>query len=123
MEKLRPIVSASEYLLSQKSEDLDPSLYPEHTSKKKVNCYVFETVLEKYVKDGKEKSYTRTMRVDKNNQVCEIYSEFISSGDHYLYDRSIIDNIKTVPPKLRNNFTGKYIEMDFSQNIAFDAKR
>ena len=54
MEKLRPIVSASEYLLSQKSEDLDPSLYPERTSKKKVNYYVFETVLEKYVKDGKE---------------------------------------------------------------------
>ena len=62
------------------------------------------------------------MRVDKNNQVCDIYSEFISSGDHYLCHRSVVDNIKTVLPKLRNNFTGKYIEMDFSQNVALTPK-
>ena len=76
MEKLRPIVSASEYLLSQKSEDLDPPLYPERTSKKKVNYYVFETVLEKYVKDGKEKSYTITTRVDKIIR-CVIFIQYI----------------------------------------------
>ena len=122
LEKLSPIISASEYLKSQKAKDLDHALYPGRTSKKRVNYYVFETLLESYVKDGNTNSYTRTTRVDKNEPVCDVYSDFISSGERYLYHRSIVKNIKSVLPKIRKSFTGKYIEMDFSQNIALKPK-
>lgn len=76
------ITSVSNYISLQKSQDLDPALYPERNSKKKVNYYVFEVVLEKYVKNGIEKSYTRATRVDKNDHVSDIYAKLISSGEH-----------------------------------------
>ena len=92
MEKLKPILSVTEYLKSQKAETLDHASYPERTSKKSVNYYVFETVLETYVKQGKTKSYTRTTRVDKNEPVSDLYSHFISNDERYLYHRTVVDN-------------------------------
>ena len=77
LEKLPPIISASEYLKSQKAKGLDHALYPERILKKRVNYHVFETVLESYVKDGNTKSYTKTTRVDKKEPVCDVYSDFI----------------------------------------------
>ena len=68
------------------------------------------------------KTYTRTTRVDKNESVCDIHSDVMASGERYLYHRSIVDNIKVVLTKIRENFGGTYIEMDFSQNIAFKNK-
>ena len=66
LEKLQPIYSVTEYLQSQEDDDADHALYPGWSSKKNVNYYVFESVLESYVKEGVTKTYTRTTRVDKN---------------------------------------------------------
>ena len=122
MEKLKPILSVTEYLKSQKAETLDHASYPERTSKKSVNYYVFETVLETYVKQGKTRSYTRTTRVDKNKAVSDLYSHFISNGERYLYHRRVVDNINSKLPKIRVSFPGKYLEMDPSQNISLKTK-
>ena len=121
LEKLPPIYSVTDYLKSQEAGDVDNASYPERTSKKSVNYYVFESVLKSYVK-GVTKTYTRTTRVDKNEPVCDLYANFVSSGERYFYHRSIVDNIKSVLPKIRESFNGKYIEMDFSQNIALKTK-
>ena len=91
-------------------------------TKKIENYYVFKSVLESYVKEGVTKTYLRTTRVDKNESVCNIYASLVPNGECYLYHRSIVDNIKAVLPKLWESFTGKYIEMDFSQNISLKTK-
>ena len=122
MEKLKPILSVTEYLKSQKAKTLDHASYLECTSKKSVNYYVFEAVLETYVKQGKTKSYTRTTRVHKNEPVSKLYLHFIFNGERYLYHRTVVDNIKSKLPKIRESFPGKYLKMDFSQNIALRTK-
>ena len=120
LEKLHSIDSVTEYLKAQK--DSDATSYPERTSTKSVNYHVFESVLESYVKLGVTNTYTRTTRVDKNKPVSELYEDFVGDGERYLYHRSIVDNIKTTLPKIREHFNGTYIEMDFSQNIALKPK-
>ena len=93
-------------------------MYPERSSKKNLNYYVFESILERNVKEGVTGTYTRTTGVNKNESVCDIYADLVGSGERYLYHRSIVDKIKVVLPKIRESFTGIYIEMDFSQKIA-----
>ena len=83
---------------------------------------MFLRLLETYLKQGKTKSYTRTTRVDKNEPVSDLYSHFISNGERYLYHRTVVDNIKSKQPKIHESFSGKYLEMDFSQNIALKTK-
>ena len=73
----------------------------ERSSKKNVNYYVFESVLESYVKEGVTLIYTRTTRVDKNESVYDIYADLVDNGERYLYHRSTADNIKAVLPKVR----------------------
>ena len=43
---------------------------------------------------------TRTTRVDKNESVCDIYTDLVASGECYLYHRSVVDNITAVIPIL-----------------------
>ena len=74
--------------------------YPERSSKKNVNYYVFESVLESYVKEDVTKKYTRTTRVHKNESGCEVYADLVASGERYLYHRSIVDNTNAVLPKI-----------------------
>ena len=68
------------------------------------------------------KTYTRANRVDKNESVCNIYADLVASGERYLYHQSTVDNIKAVLPKMLESFTGKYIKMDFPQNILLKTK-
>ena len=53
-EKLKPIYSVTEYLKSQEADDANHTLHPERPSKKNVNYYVFESVLESYVKNNQD---------------------------------------------------------------------
>ena len=115
-------MSVTKYLKSQKAETLDHASYPGRTSKSNVTYYVFETVLETYVKQGKTKSYTRTTRVDNNEPVSDLYSHFISNTERYQYHCTVIDNIRSKLPKIRESFPGKYLDMNFSQNIALKIK-
>ena len=103
LEKLQPICLVTKYLLSQETDDANHALYPEQSSKKNVNYYVLESVLESYVKEGVTKTYIRTTRGNKNESVCDIYVDLVASGERYLYHQSIVDNIKAVLPKIRVN--------------------
>ena len=87
-----------------------------------MNYYVFESALESYGKEGVTKTYTRANRVDKNESVCNIYADLAASGERYLYHQSTADNIKVVLRKILEIFTGKYIKMDFPQNILLKTK-
>ena len=122
IEKLQPVYSVTGSFQSQEDDDANHALYPKQSSKENVNYYIFESVLQDYVKEGVTKTYTRTTRVDKNESVCDIYADYVASGEHYLSHLSIVDNIKAVLLKIRESFTGKYIEMDFAQNIALKTK-
>ena len=103
LEKLQPICLVTKYLLSQETDDVNHALHPEQSSKKNVNCYVLESVLESYVKEGVTKTYIRTTRGNKNESVCDIYVDLVASGERYLYHQSIVDNIKAVLPKIQVN--------------------
>lgn len=100
-EKLQPIYSVTKNLKSQEADDANHALQPEQSSKKNVSYYVFEAVLESYVKEGVTKAYTGTTRVYKNESVCEIYADLVASGESYLYHRSIVDDINAFLPKIR----------------------
>ena len=71
---------------------------------------------------GVTKEYSRTTRVDKKDPVCDIFSKLMSIEDNYLRHRSHVDNINSVLPKIKERFTGTYIEMDFSENLALITK-
>ena len=71
---------------------------------------------------GVTKEYSRTTRVDKEEPVCDIFSKLMSIGGKYLRHRSHVDNINSVLPKIKERFTGTYIEMDFSENLALKTR-
>ena len=96
--------------------------HPERASKKTINYHVFEVKIESFVKMGVTEEYSRTTRVDKKEPVCDIFSKLMWIGDKYLRHRSHVDNINSVLPKIKERFTGTYIEMDFSENLALKMK-
>ena len=65
------------------SEELEKT-YPEFSSSKLTMYYIFEKKTETYIKDGIEKSYERTARVDKTDKVSKVVEQLINSGANYL---------------------------------------
>ena len=96
--------------------------YPESLDKKEINYYIFGRTNETYIKDGDTKEYARTARIEKKEPVYEIIRCLISSSDNYLRHRSHVDNISKVLPLIRESFEGRYIELDFSENISMKPK-
>ena len=80
--------------------------------------------LETYIKNGEEKSYERTTRIDKSDKVSCIVQQLVDSGGSYLRHRKHVKNIATIFPKIRERERqkGRYIEIDFSENIAIKTK-
>ena len=103
------------------TEDLEKH-NPEFNSPKETSYYVFGKKTETYIKNGVEKSYERTTRVDKTHKVCEIVEQLVESGLSYLRHRQHVENINKVIPKIRERHEEKYIEMDFSENIALKTR-
>ena len=60
------------------------------------------------------------MRIDKSDKVNDIVQQLVDSGDSYLRHWKHADS--TVLPKIKERLAGKYIEMDFSENIALNTK-
>ena len=91
VEKLKPILSVTEYLKSQKAETLDHASYPERTSKKSVNYYVFETVLETYIYKLKPNRTPEQPGWTRTNQcpTC-IHISFLMVNDTYITARWLI---------------------------------
>ena len=98
---------------------------PECTSNKEVSFYLFEIKDECYHKNGIKKTYNRTARVDKKKKVSEIVRMLLVQSSVYLgsvYLRSHVDNISKVLPLIKETFNGRYIELDFSENLAMKPK-
>ena len=79
--------------------------------------------MESYLRDGKTIKYTRTARRDTTEPLSEIVKLMVKSGPEYLKHRSYVENISTVViPVMKNSFTGHFIELDFSENLAITPK-
>ena len=120
-QKLPLHTSVTDFLNDQDSHD-HRTKYPECYDKSEVSFYVFEKKEETYFKNGIEKSYERVARIDKKMEVKEVVKILIEQGGSYLRHRSHVANIKSTLPLIRESFNGKYIEMDFSENIAMKTK-
>ena len=121
---LSPHTSVTEYLLALSSEteaDIKKN-YPEVHDEKVINYYIFGKKNESYLKNGKTVTYSRTCRMDMMHPVCEIGKELIDAKNNYLVHRSHVDNIAIVFPVIKEAFEGKFIELDFSENLAMKPK-
>ena len=97
--------------------------YPEYEVIKIVNYYLYEKKVEQYFnKDGQKVEYTRTARVDKRDTVSSVVGQLMKNAENYLQHRSYVNNSVTVLPLIRESFKGHYIELDFSENLAFKPK-
>ena len=96
--------------------------YPECSSKEEVCYYVFKTKEESYIKNGERKMYIRTARVDKKEVVNEVVKKLLSQSNTYLRHRFHVNNIAKVFPLIKETFNGRYIELDFSENLTMKPK-
>ena len=99
------------------------SLFPERENDKEAHYCVYERKTECYKgKDGNDVKYTRTAKVDKKEKVFELVNSLLKNTPRYLKHRSYVDNVNYVLPILKKKFSGKYIELDFSENLALRPK-
>ena len=95
----------------------DNSLFLERENDKGVHYYVYERKTECYKgKDGNDAQYTRTARVDKK------VNSLLKNAPRYLKHRSYVENMNQVLPILKERFSRKYIELDFSENLGLRPK-
>ena len=108
------------YLNENKSDD---DLFPETKEENQLCYYVYERKIKCYkVKDDKDAQYTRTARVDKKDKVFAIVGKLVQISQSYLKHRSHVDNVSRVLPIFKDGFSGKYIELYFSGNLALRPK-
>ena len=79
--------------------------------------------MELYTKeDGTPGEYKRVARVDYHEPIKDIYKKLLETGNAYLKHRTYVDNVSTVFPEMKSAYNRKYIELDFSQNLALRPK-
>ena len=54
--------------------------------------------------------------------VNKIVEKLCDAGSSYLKHRTYVDNVYSVLPLLKENYSGKYNELNFSQNLALRPK-
>ena len=81
--------------------------HPELTSPKETSYCLFDRKTETYIKNGEEKSYERTTRIDKSDKVSCIVQQLVDSGDNYLRHQKHVKNITTVLSKIRERHKGR----------------
>ena len=81
--------------------------------------YQYKRVEESYTeKEEKHIEYTRATRTDHSEPVNKIVVKLYEVGDKYLKNRTYVDNCNGVFPLMKETYTGKFVELDFSQNIS-----
>ena len=101
----------------------DNGLFPERENNKDVHYYVYERKTECYKgNNGNDVQYTRTARFDKNEKVSELVNSLLKNSSRYLKHRPFGNNVNHVFPILKERFSEKYIELDFSENLALRPK-
>ena len=66
--------------------------------------------------------YTRTARVDLCEPVCQLVEKLHGLSEKYLKHRTYVDNCTSVFPLLKESYSGKFIELDFYQNLSLRPK-
>ena len=108
--------------LANETFDANSNLYPESFCEKNINYYIFEQKEEKYYKNGEEKVYYRTTRVDKTESVNLAVQSVMNKEVKCLKHSSDVKNISTQFPIIKETFQGRYVELDFPENLAMKLK-
>ena len=78
---------------------------------------------ESYIgKEGKRIEYARTTRTNHSEPVNKIETKLYEAGDKYLKHRIYVDNCDGVFPLIKETYSAKFVELDFSQNISLRPK-
>ena len=102
---------------------LDGESFDETNDTKLCKFYSYQKVTESYIgKEGKPVEYTRTSRVDECKPVQHLVGLIKDGSAKYKKHRTYVDNCSTVFPLMKDAYTGKFIELDFSQNLALRPK-
>ena len=84
---------------------------------------VKKRVVESYTgKEGKPVAYKRTARIDDTEPVRHLVSLIKDVSKKYKKHRNYVENCSNVSPLMKDAYSGKYIELDFSQNLAIRPK-
>ena len=71
---------------------------------------------------GKPIEYTRTARVDDVKPVMHLVCLIKDGSKKYKKHQSYVDNCSYIYPMMKDAYSGKFIELDFSQNLALRPK-
>ena len=116
---LNPHESLTKYLEKLKANEQ----FDELTEENVYTYHRYERVEEPYTKkDGTPGQYQRVTRVDHKEPVKDICQKILDTGNAYLKHRTYVDNVSSVFPEMKSTYDGKYIELDFSQNLALRPK-
>lgn len=91
--------------------------HPEFASPKLLSYYLFEKKTETMSKMARRKAMSG-LHVLARVINWIIVQQLVNSGDSYLRHQKHVYNIATVLTKIKERHQGKYIEMEFSENIA-----
>ena len=89
------------------------------------NCkyYEYRRVEESCIgKNGERVECTRTARVDITEAVHMLIAKLLGLSKKNLKYRTCVDNCTSVFPLLKESYTGKFIELNFSQNLSLRPK-
>ena len=93
--------------------------FDELTEENVYTYHRYERVEEPYTKkDGTPGQYQRVTRVNHKEPVKDICQKILDTGNAYLKHRTYVDNVSSVFPEMKSTYDGKYIELDFLQNLA-----
>ena len=102
----------------QKGESLE-----EANDDKPGKFYQYQKVVESYIGNkGKPVEYKITARIDDIKPVKYLVSLIKDRTEKYKKYRSYVDNCSNVFSLMKDAYSGKYIELHFSQNFAIRPK-
>ena len=76
---------------------------------------IFEQKEEKYYKNGEEKVYYRTTRVDKRESVNLVVQNLMNEEVKYLKHRSYVKNVSIQFPIIKENFKVDILNVTFQK--------
>ena len=94
-------------------------IFEEANDDKPCKCCSYQKLVESYIGNaGKPIEYTRTAHVDDVKPVMHLVSLIKDGSKKYKKHRSYVDNCSSVYPMMKDAYSGKFIELDFSQILA-----
>ena len=120
-----PVEQTVNWTYIKRSEDVLDIFWTSYVRSVYVLCLqgtIFLKQKQPFPKNIKITEYSRTARVDEKENVCEIVKKLLDRDESYLRHWSHMDNIAAILPMIRESFSGKYIELDFSENLVLKPK-